>query len=73
VIEHDLPLLMSMADRLVAMDLGSVIATGAPDEVCRDPRVVESYLSASVDSLQRSGSGVAAAIGALQTNASERE
>jgi ABC-type branched-subunit amino acid transport system ATPase component len=62
VIEHDLPLVTSMADRLVAMDLGQVIASGPPDEVCQDARVVESYLSASVDALQRSGSGVATAI-----------
>lgn len=66
IIEHDLALVMSVSHRMVAMDLGAVIATGTPDDVCSDPRVVESYLSASVDSLQRSGSGVANAIAVLQ-------
>ncbi|TDE09899.1 MFS transporter [Jiangella asiatica] len=62
VIEHDLPLVTSIADRLVAMDLGEVIADGDPAGVCADPKVVESYLSASVDTLQRSGSHVTAAL-----------
>jgi ABC-type branched-subunit amino acid transport system ATPase component len=66
LVEHDLPLVMSVSDRLVAMNLGEVIASGTPAEVCEDPRVVESYLSASVDALQRSGSGVAAAIAAIE-------
>jgi branched-chain amino acid transport system ATP-binding protein len=44
VIEHDIPLVRSIADRLVAMDLGSVIAEGSAEEVLTDPEVVRSYL-----------------------------
>ncbi|MEL7209371.1 MAG: NAD-dependent epimerase/dehydratase family protein, partial [Actinomycetota bacterium] len=44
VIEHDLPLLMDFADRMLALDLGAVVASGTPEEVRQAPRVVEAYL-----------------------------
>ncbi|TMD10359.1 MAG: ATP-binding cassette domain-containing protein [Chloroflexi bacterium] len=44
VIEHDMALLSSLCDRLVALELGAVIAEGTPDAVLHDPRVVASYL-----------------------------
>jgi ABC-type branched-subunit amino acid transport system ATPase component/ABC-type branched-subunit amino acid transport system permease subunit len=47
VIEHDIPLVRSVADELVAMDLGEVIARGAADDVLGDPQVVSSYLGTS--------------------------
>jgi branched-chain amino acid transport system ATP-binding protein len=65
VIEHDMPLITSISDRMLALDLGSVLATGTPDEVCSSPAVLTSYLSASADVLERSGSRVGAAIAAL--------
>src|SRR5204863_3534968 len=37
VIEHDVPLVSSMATSMVAMDLGRVIASGPPAAVCADP------------------------------------
>ncbi|HEU4841631.1 MAG TPA: ATP-binding cassette domain-containing protein [Ilumatobacteraceae bacterium] len=55
VIEHDIPLVSSIADRLVALDVGKVIATGPPPEVLVDPRVVESYLGTSSAAISRSG------------------
>jgi branched-chain amino acid transport system ATP-binding protein len=48
IIEHDVPLLESVADRMVALELGGVIAEGTPREVLEDPRVVESYLGTPV-------------------------
>jgi ABC-type branched-subunit amino acid transport system ATPase component/predicted MFS family arabinose efflux permease len=54
VVEHDLPLVSSISDRLVAMDLGAVIAAGTPDAVLSDERVVSSYLAATEDAIQRS-------------------
>src|SRR5207302_376804 len=39
VIEHDMPLLTGLADEIVALDLGQVIARGAPAEVVHDPHV----------------------------------
>jgi branched-chain amino acid transport system ATP-binding protein len=44
VIDHDMPLLTSLCDRLVALELGQVIAEGAPAKVLEDERVIESYL-----------------------------
>jgi ABC-type branched-subunit amino acid transport system ATPase component/ABC-type branched-subunit amino acid transport system permease subunit len=44
VIEHDLALLRSVADRLVALDLGRIVAIGEPAEVLEHPAVVRSYL-----------------------------
>jgi branched-chain amino acid transport system ATP-binding protein len=46
VIEHDIPLVSGLADRLVALDLGAVVADGAPEEVLEDPHVIASYLGA---------------------------
>jgi len=54
VIEHDMPLLRSVSDRLVAMDQGAVVAVGDPDDVLEDPRVVESYLGPDRTAIQRS-------------------
>jgi branched-chain amino acid transport system ATP-binding protein len=44
LIEHDMTLLLSVADWIYALDLGRVIAEGTPDRVVEDPRVLESYL-----------------------------
>ena len=54
VIEHDMPLLRSVSDRLVAMDQGAVIATGPPDAVLEDPVVIESYLGPDDTAIHRS-------------------
>ncbi len=55
VIEHDLPLLTSIADRMVAMDLGTVVAQGPPHAVVHDPRVVAAYLGDNPAVIARSG------------------
>lgn len=47
VIEHNLEAVHRLVDRLVAMHLGEVIATGLPELVTRDLRVVQAYLGAS--------------------------
>jgi ABC-type branched-subunit amino acid transport system ATPase component len=44
IIEHDIPLIMGLADRIIAMDTGQVIADGTPEAVRSDPRVIASYL-----------------------------
>jgi len=44
IVEHDMSLLMSVADRLYALDSGRVIAEGSPAQLRRNPAVVASYL-----------------------------
>jgi len=54
VIEHDMNLLSAIADRIVAMDQGAVIANGQPADVLADPAVVASYLGTDSTAIHRS-------------------
>jgi ABC-type branched-subunit amino acid transport system ATPase component/ABC-type branched-subunit amino acid transport system permease subunit len=55
LIEHDLPLIMSLADHLYVMAEGKVIAAGDPRALRDDPRVVAAYLGTDERVIQRSG------------------
>jgi branched-chain amino acid transport system ATP-binding protein len=55
VIEHDMPLVSSIADRLVAMDQGSIIAEGPSSEVLHHPEVIRSYLGSDHTTTALSG------------------
>jgi ABC-type glutathione transport system ATPase component len=55
VIEHDMPLLSTICDRMIALELGAVIAEGTPSEVLEHPAVVESYLGTDESAINRSG------------------
>ena len=59
VIEHDMPLISAVSDRLVAFELGRVLTSGPPAQVLADPRVVASYLGEDAAAVNRSGSGTA--------------
>lgn len=44
LVEHDMDLVMDIADRVVVLDSGKCIASGSPDEIRRNPLVLEAYL-----------------------------
>jgi branched-chain amino acid transport system ATP-binding protein len=58
VIEHDVPLMLSVADRVIALDLGRVVADGEPHAVVHDPAVIASYLGGG-EAVARSGTTTA--------------
>ena len=55
VIEHDMPLVMSISDRVYCLEAGSVISSGPPAQVRNDPLVIASYLGTDDAAIERSG------------------
>ena len=54
VVEHDLPLILSISDRIYCLEAGRVIAEGLPTQIREDPRVISSYLGTDERAIQRS-------------------
>lgn len=44
IVSHEIPSLMSIAQRVIVMNLGKIISEGSPEEVRRDVKVIEAYL-----------------------------
>jgi ABC-type branched-subunit amino acid transport system ATPase component/MFS family permease len=64
VIEHDMPLISSISDRMLALELGQKVVEGSPRQVIEDPRVVASYLGTTEEVINRSdGTDVRSAAG----------
>lgn len=55
VIEHDMPLITSVSDEIIALELGEVVVQGDADTVLTNKRVVDAYLGGDLDIINRSG------------------
>ena len=55
VIEHDMPLVLGISDRVYCMEAGSIIAAGDPETIRNDPLVIASYLGTDENAIRRSG------------------
>ena len=54
IIEHDMPMVMSISDRIYCLEAGAVIAEGTPIEVRNNPSVIASYLGTDERAINRS-------------------
>lgn len=54
IIEHDIPMMMDLSDRIIAMANGELLTIDTPEMVRNDPQVVEAYLGGSLTAIERS-------------------
>lgn len=51
MVEHDMGLVMDIADRIMVIDFGTPVATGTPEEIQRNPDVIRAYLGGDAGDL----------------------
>ena len=59
IIEHDMPLITGVSDRIIALELGEVVVEGDAETVLSDKRVIDAYLGGDLDIINRSGGSTA--------------
>jgi branched-chain amino acid transport system ATP-binding protein len=72
LVEHDMPMVMEVSDRIAVLNYGRLIAQGAPEAIRSDPAVIEAYLgqgSAAREAAMRAAP-VSAGPGSAATEAS---
>ncbi|MFP5321221.1 MAG: MFS transporter [Acidimicrobiia bacterium] len=67
VIEHDMPLITGVSDKIIALELGAVVVEGDADTVLNDKRVVDAYLGGDLDIINRSGTPTGGAAAPAET------